>query len=171
MQQQLFSRYLKMSWELRKKIKMFKSKGKNVVIYIDRVGINEYQLASVADKIVIDPIGSITLQGFILGRQYYKGTLEKIGIGFRELRYFKYKSAAETFANDKMSEADREQRQKLVDDFYKLAKIDISEGCGFTNTKFDYLGNNQVFFFSADALAEGLVDTIARWEAIDYILV
>ncbi|MCH7964525.1 MAG: signal peptide peptidase SppA [Bacteroidetes bacterium] len=159
-----------MIWELREQLKMFKSKGKKVVIYIDRVGINEYQLASVADKIVIDPIGSITLQGFILGRQYYKGTLEKIGIGFRELRYFKYKSAAETFANDKMSEADREQRQKLVDDFYKLAKIDISEGRGFTNTKFDNIVNNQVFFLSAEALAEGLVDTIARWDAIDNII-
>ena len=159
-----------MIWELREKLNEFKSVGKKVVIYIDRAGVNEYHLASVADKIVIDPVGMITLQGFMLGRQYYKGMLEKIGIGFRELRHFKYKSAMEIFANDKMSDADREQLQKLVDDFYELAKSNISEDRGFTSDEFDKVIDNEVFFLPEDALAIGLVDTIARWDAIDKII-
>jgi protease-4 len=78
-----------MIWELREQLKEFKSTGKNIVVYIDRADINVYHLASVADKIVLDPAGGLYLKGFVLGRQYYKGTLEKIGIGYRAFRYFK----------------------------------------------------------------------------------
>jgi len=81
-----------MLWELREKLKEFKSSGKKVVIYIDQCGMDELHFASVADKIVLDPVGSIDITGYILGRQYFKGTLEKLGIGFNEIRYFKYKS-------------------------------------------------------------------------------
>jgi len=159
-----------MIWEVREELKEFRASGKKVVIYIDRADINVYHLASVADKIVIDPVGNIFLKGFVLGRQYYKGTLEKIGIGYRALRYFKYKSASETYANDRMSEADREQYEDIVDDFYNLAQSDITEGRGFTKSEYDNLINNGVFFLPREALTVGLVDTIARWNDMKDII-
>ncbi|MEK9135607.1 MAG: S49 family peptidase, partial [Bacteroidota bacterium] len=97
-------------WELREKLKEFKTTGKRVVIFIDRGGIDVYHFASIADKIVMDPVGTFALEGYVMGRTFLKGTLEKIGIGYDEWRFFKYKSAVENFSRDKMSDADREQR-------------------------------------------------------------
>ncbi|HEY7751056.1 MAG TPA: S49 family peptidase, partial [Ignavibacteriaceae bacterium] len=159
-----------MLWEIREELKEFKSTGKKVVIYIDYAGMNEMHFASVADKIILDPVGSIELSGVVWGRQYYKGTLEKLGIGFTELRYFKYKSAAETFANDKMSEGDKEQLGKLVDDYYELVRKDISEARNISINEFDNLVNDKYFFLPNEAVELGLVDKLGRWsEAEDFI--
>ena len=159
-----------MLWEIREKLKEFKSTGKKVVIYIDGAGMNEMHFASVADKIILDPVGSVQLPGVVWGRQYYKGTLEKLGIGFNELRYFKYKSAAETFSNDKMSEADKEQLQKLVDDYYEFVRKDICDGRNISLNDFDDLVDNKYFILPNEAVELGLVDTLARWDSIKDIV-
>ncbi|HEX9828966.1 MAG TPA: S49 family peptidase, partial [Bacteroidota bacterium] len=97
-------------WELRTKLQEFKATGKHVVVFLDRPGIDAYHFASVADKIVMDSQGMLTLEGFIMGRTFVKGALEKLGIGFDEWRFFTYKSANESYSRESMSEADREQR-------------------------------------------------------------
>ena len=159
-----------MLWELREALKTFKSKGKKVVIFVDNPTIEEYDFATVADKIVLDPLGTIYLPGYVMGSPYFKGTLEKLGIGYDEFRYFKYKSAVEVFSRDKMSDADREQRQKYIDDLYAETRKDVCEGRGFTPAKFDSLVNDKVVFIAADAVSEGLVDTIGRWETAKAVL-
>ncbi len=159
-----------MLWELREKLKEFKSVGKRVYVYIDRAGMDEYHFASVADKIILDPMGTITLNGYILGRTFLKGSLEKLGIGFHELRYFKYKSAAETFSRDKFSEADKEQRQRLVDEYYDVAQQDICEGRNFAPDKFDNLVDSLIAYLPDEAVKLGLVDTLGRWSDISKII-
>ena len=159
-----------MLWELREALKTFKSKGKKVVIFVDNPTIEEYGFATVADKIVLDPLGTIYLPGYVMGSPYFKGTLEKLGIGYDEFRYFKYKSAVEVFSRDKMSDADREQRQKYIDDLYAETRKDVCEGRGFTPAKFDSLVNDKVVFIAADAVSEGLVDTMGRWETAKTVL-
>jgi protease-4 len=153
-------------WELRQSLKDFKTTGKRVVIFVDRPGIDAYHFASVADKIVMDPVGMLSLEGYVLGRTFFKGTLEKLGIGYDEWRFFKYKSAAETFSRDRMSDADREQRQRLVDEFYRIARADIVESRGMTGEDFDRLVDSTVIFLASDVLRLGLVDTLARWEGV-----
>lgn len=159
-----------MIWELRQKLSEFKAAGKHVVIYVDRPDIETYYLASVANKIVMDPQGIILLQGFLFGRQYYKNTLQKLGIGFHEWRYFKYKSAFETFSRDKMSEADSAQWQSLIDDFYSTAKSDICSGRNIQPSKFDELVNSRTIFLADDALKYGLVDAVGRWDTVKKIV-
>lgn len=150
-------------WELRNKLLELKNNGKKVIVYIDNVNIDLYYLASVADKIVMDPMGVLILEGVIAGRNYYKGTLEKLGIGFDELRFFKYKSAAETFARDKMSDADREQRQLIIDNLYNSYVNDIEKSRPSIKIKLDSLINNYVVFTSNEAMKYGLIDSIGRW--------
>ncbi len=156
-----------MLWEVREKLKDFKSTGKKVIVFIDRAGLNEYHFASIGDKIVMDPVGAIGFEGYIMGRMYLHGTMEKLGLGFDEFRFFKYKSALETYSRDKMREADREQRQRIIDDWYKLAKEDITQSRKLTGVQFDSLINNAMALMPEEALALGLVDTIARWDAIE----
>src|SRR5690606_10049160 len=49
-----------MKWEIREKLKEFKSYRKKVIVYADRMNIDDYHLASVADKIILDPLGTVT---------------------------------------------------------------------------------------------------------------
>ncbi|HMN24642.1 MAG TPA: S49 family peptidase, partial [Ignavibacteriaceae bacterium] len=100
----------------------------------------------------------------------FKGSLEMLGLGFHELRYFKYKSAAESFAREDFSEADREQRQRLVDENYNLAQKEICEGRNFTPAYFDKLVESTWMFLPDDAVIQNLVDTLARWSDISEII-
>lgn len=158
------------AWELREKLRDFKSGGKHVVVYIDNAGLVEYHLASVADRIVIDPCGQITMLGTLFGRFYLKGTLDKLGIGVDEWRFFKYKSAAETIAREDMSDADREQWQKIVDDAYGLIREDVCAGRGFTPQEFDKFVDEAGFFMPAEAQVKKLVDTVGRWDVVEIVV-
>lgn len=159
-----------MIWELREKLEAFKAKGKHVIIYLDRTGIDGYYLASAADRIVMNPQGTITLEGYIWGRQYYANLLNKLGIGFTELRYFKYKSAMETFSRTSMSEADSIQWKAIIDEYYKVTKEGICKSRSISPDEFDRLVNETALFLPSAALKNNLVDTLARWEHINDII-
>ena len=151
-------------------MKNARNKGKTVIIFIDNASMTSYHLASVADKIVLDPQGSVQLMGYSLGRTYFKGTLEKLGLGFDEWRFFKYKSAAEALSRDSMSEADREQNQDFIDDWYETVRADLCEYRPVNKTMFDYFIDEHIFFLPEEAVTEGLADTLARWSDINEVL-
>ena len=159
-----------MLWEIRERLKDFKASGKKVVIFVDNPDIKVYHFASVADKIIMDPIGTINLLGFFAGRTYYKNALDRIGVGIDEHRFFKYKSAVENFSRDNMSEADSLQNQKLIDDFYEIARKEICEVRNFTYQQFDDLVNEYGAFIAPGAIEKKLVDTLARWDSVPDII-
>ncbi|MGQ9603309.1 MAG: signal peptide peptidase SppA [bacterium] len=159
-----------LAWEIREKLKEFKKAGKHVVVYLENVSFAKYHFASVADKVVMDPTATMELMGMRFGRYYLKGTLEKLGIGFDELRFFKYKSAYETFARDSMSEGDREQLQAILEDFYDLVRQDVCESRRIEPDEFDNLVNDGYLFLPDQAVEAGLVDTLAKWDDIGKVI-
>jgi len=162
--------YPEHAWEIREELIKARQAGKKIIIFIDAAGMTAYHMASVADKIVLDPEGTIALLGYNLNRTFFKGTLAKLGLGFDEWRFFKYKSAAEVLSRDNMSDADFEQRQDYVDDWYELVRGDICQSRSFSYTEFDNLIDNQSFFMADDAIEAELVDTLARWSDKDRII-
>ena len=158
------------AWELREELLKFRQQGKKVIAFVDNADMTIYHLASVADKIVMDPEGILMLEGYVLGRTYLKGTLEKLGLGFDEWRFFKYKSAYESYSREKMSQADREQRQDYVDDWYELVRGDVCASRKMKETQFDKLIDDDVLFVPEAALTHGLIDTLGRWSAVQDIL-
>lgn len=155
-----------MKWELRERLVEFQDAGKRIVIYFDRGGITDYHLASVADRLIMDPQGMIMLEGFIMGNTYIRGLLAKAGIAVDEWRFFEYKSAFEPIAREEMSEADREQRQRLIDHFYELVRSDVTLSRGITNNEFDNLVDEIGILLPSQALEFGLVDTLGRWDEV-----
>lgn len=153
-----------MLWELRERLLDFRKSGKKVVVFLERPDMADYYFATAADKIVLDPQGMLGMQGLIAGRTFYKGTLDKIGVGFDELRFFKYKSAFESFSREKMTEADRQQRQRLIDEYYKLMRDGISAQRGISPESVDSIVNFKAILLPREALEYGLVDTLDRWE-------
>ena len=158
------------AWEIREALKQAQAAGKKVIIFIDNAEMTDYHLASVADKVVLDPEGMLTLHGFVLGRTYLKGTLEKMGLGFDEWRFFKYKSAMESLSRDSLSEGDREQLQDFVDDWYELVQREVCASRGLTPERFDQLIDNETLFTAESALRVHLVDTLARWSALSEVI-
>ena len=158
------------AWEIRQKLADLQASGKHVVIFVDNIGMTEYHLASVADKVVLDPEGLVTLPGYILGRTYLKNALEKLGVGFEEWRFFKYKSAAETFSRDSMSDADREQRLAIIEDVYETVRGEISVSRGKSESDIDHWVNRTAIFNPREALKAGLVDTLGRWDDVKGVI-
>jgi protease-4 len=152
-------------WELRGKLQEIRDAGKSVQVHADRLGMGGMYLAAAADRVTLDPQGGVSLPGVTLTRSYLKGTLEKIGLGFQEHRYFKYKSAAETLSRDHMSDADREQRRRIVDVIYEEMRDGIAAGRGRSAAEVDGVIDDLGVLTAAEALDRGLVDATARWEA------
>jgi protease-4 len=158
------------AWEIRQILKKAQNRNKKVIVFIDRAGMTNYHLASIADLVVMDPEGNLMLPGYLLGRTYFKGTLEKVGLGFDEWRFFEYKSAAEVLSRDKMSKADSTQTQNYVDDWYEFVRNDICESRNLSEAIYDNIIDNEVYFLAEEALQIGLVDTLARWSELNKII-
>ncbi len=157
-------------WEIRNALNDFKSAGKKVIAYGEYFAINLYHLASSADHIIMDPQGLMALEGYTMGRTFYKEMLKNIGIGFDEIRFFKYKSAMESFAKNTMSDADKEQRQALIDGQFDLVMHDIREARNLSGKQFMNLVNHDFVFNTDQALALNLIDTTGRWTHMESII-
>ncbi|MBN1559078.1 S49 family peptidase [candidate division KSB1 bacterium] len=158
------------AWEVRQELKAAQTKGKRVLAYIESAGMTGYHLASVADHVVMEPQGTLILPGLVMGRTYLKGTLDKLGIGFDEWRFFTHKTAYETFSRENLSDADREQRDAYLDAWYRMLQEDISTSRHFSDHQFDAILNENVLFNGSTALEMGLVDKLDRWSNIEDII-
>jgi protease-4 len=153
-------------WELRAALERFKSQGKKICAFISGADLDLYCLASVADKIVMDEQGALSLTGSVWGRAYARHSLEKLGIGVRELRYLEYKSAAETFTRDAISEADRRQYGEWLDDTFMVTRDTLMRARAWTAEEFDTILNREFLYSAKSALQRGLVDRSGREAAL-----
>jgi protease-4 len=161
-------------WELRKILESFKAPGgrpgaggrKKIVAYLSQGDLDLYCLASAADRIVLDPVGALNFFGYLYGRGFFRRTLEKTGVGVRELRYLKYKSAQETFTRDSLSEADQEQYGAYLDDTFALTRALLSESRSFSGEDLDRIINDEYLYSAGLAKERGLVDYTGRGEAL-----
>ena len=161
-----FSAGHEIKWELRQALEEFRDTGKKIVAFISTANLNMYYLASVADKIVMDDQGTLMLLGYVWGRGYARNALDRLGVGVRELRYFEYKSAAETFTRAYLSEADRRQYGEWLDDVMAVTRTAITESRSMTTEEFYSIINTEFLFSARAALERGLVDATGRRSAV-----
>jgi protease-4 len=153
-------------WELRDALENFKSGGKKIIAFISFADMDIYNLASVADKIVMDELGILTMLGYSVNRGYVQRTLEKLGIGVRELRYFEYKSGAEMFSRDSMSEAERRQNNDYLDDIFNLTRDTLMNARNWTDNEFNNILNSEFIYSARSALNRNIVDYTGRQAAV-----
>ena len=153
-------------WELRNALEKFKSRGKKVFAFISNADLDMYCLATVADRIVMDDLGILTMLGYAWGRPYVQHSLEKLGIGVRELRYLEYKSASEIFTRDSLSDADRRQYGVVLDDMIAITRDTVMKARSWTADEFDSMVNDEFMFSSRTALDRRLIDRSGRREAL-----
>jgi protease-4 len=100
--------------EIRNKLIDFKESGKFIIAYSSGYTQKSYYLASVADKIYLNPEGSFDWKGLYSQVIFFKGALDKLGIEAQIFRHGQFKSAVEPFFTDKMSEASKLQTITLI---------------------------------------------------------
>ncbi len=149
--------------EIRNKLIEFKTSGKFIVSYGEMYSQSAYYIASVADKIYLNPDGMLDLHGMATQITFYKHLLDKLDIEMQIVRgpNNRFKSAVEPFFLDKMSQANREQMEKLLGTVWGQILTGISESRNISVEQLDQIADNLETYFNADkALEYGLVDNL-----------
>lgn len=156
--------------ELRSALLEFRKSGKYIYSYSDYYTQANYYLASVSDKIWLNPEGEVDFRGMAAQLPFIKGLLEKLEIEPQVIRHGKFKSAVEPFIQDQMSEENREQTTKYVDSFWNHIIREISFTRKLKPDVLTEAANNLTLQTSGDALQIGLVDQLGyRDEFLDML--
>jgi protease-4 len=144
--------------ELRNALATFKQSGKPVIAYGDNYSQAAYYLATVADRVYLNPFGSASLSGMSAEVMFYKGLLDKLQIEMQILRHGKFKSAVEPFMADRMSDENREQYLTFIRSIWGHWLDGICEGRQFERPHLNGLIDRLELESARSALDHGLVD-------------
>ncbi|MFP4604883.1 MAG: signal peptide peptidase SppA [Bacteroidales bacterium] len=144
--------------EIREALIKFKETGKFIIAYSDNYVQTSYYLASVADKIYVNPAGRINLTGLNSQVMFFKEALDKLGIEPQIIRHGKFKSAIEPFTRNEMSEENRTQIMEYVSDLWSTMAEGIEEFRGIDNQKINELADNLSLETAEIALEQKFVD-------------
>ena len=114
--------------ELRQAILRLRAAGRHVVAYGADLSDREYYIATAAERIYLDPIGSVRLAGISNSGFFVKEALDKLGVRADLLRVGDFKSAPEMWMRSEPSDAARQQRQSLIDDLFARLVDAVSSG-------------------------------------------
>lgn len=163
--------------ELKEAVEDFKTSGKPVFAYARGMDKHQLLLASLADETWLHPEGIVFLDGYSRYRSYYKEGLEKLGVDVHLFRVGTYKSAAEPFIRNDMSEAAREANMSWLGSLWQEYRQNIAELRNLDQDGLDVsldeaiskLGENNGDFAQM-ALQQGLVDKLATHKEMrDYL--
>lgn len=147
--------------ELRDQLVNFKKSGKWIVAYSDNYTQGCYYLATAADKVYINPEGSINWHGIGSQPMFVKDLLAKFGVKMQVIKVGKYKSATEMFTEEKMSDANREQTQRYIQSLWDNICKDVSNSRNISTAKLNDLADNGIFVANGKMLlAEKMVDGV-----------
>lgn len=149
----------------------FKSSGKWVLASAKNYGIANYYLASVADRICIDPTGAVSWNGLAAEKMYYTRILEKIGVEMQILKVGTFKSAVEPFFRTSMSDADRKQTEEYLNGIWSEFKSAVGASRNLTEVQLDALADRYMGLQSAqEQVKAGLVDSLVYLQDMDSLL-
>jgi len=148
--------------EIRNALIDFKTSGKFIVAYGEMVSQKTYYAASVADKIILNPLGMLDFKGLGGMQQYHKGIFDKIGIEVQAFKVGTYKSYVEPYTGEKMSHNDREQKSVYLNLLWKEILNAISSSRGIPTDSLNRYADEYLLFSAPENLVKyGLVDSLA----------
>lgn len=156
---------------IRRALTDFKESGKFVIAYSDNYSQGCYYLCSVADKVFLNPQGTLGLVGMASQTMFYKELLKKVGVDMMIFKVGTYKGAVEPFMLDKLSDANREQIQSYMSTIWDNVTSGIAESRNISTEDINNFANQGYAFASAEKAVEcKLVDELKyRPEAEEYV--
>ena len=154
---------------IREAVKDFKKSGKKIYAYADGYTLGTYYVASLADKIYLNPYGEMAIQGMGSTSMFFKGLMDKLGIEFQVAKVGTFKSAVEPYISTHFSDPARAQLDTLFSTSWDYIKKGICENRKkLSSSKIDSLVNNGLMFSSADlAVKTGFVDEAVYERTMD----
>ena len=152
---------------IRKALADFKKSGKWIVAYGDTYTQATYYLASVANKVYLNPSGMIDWHGLASQPMYLKDALAKFGVKMQVVKVGAYKSATETFTGDRMSDANREQITAYLNGIWQTVCSDVAESRKVSVEKLNQYADNMITFADPkDYVSAKLVDALLYHDQI-----
>lgn len=149
----------------------FKQSGKWVIASAKNYSQTNYYVASVADRICLDPTGAVSWNGLTAQKMYYTRLYEKLGIEMQILKVGTFKSAVEPYFRTSMSSEDRLQTMQYVNGIWNEYKTQVSKARNIPADQLDALADKYMGIQSAqEQLQSGLVDTIVYTQDMDSLL-
>jgi protease IV len=144
--------------EIRNALIEFKKSKKPIISYSEVYTQKAYYLASVADKIYLNPAGLLEFKGFSAKVMFYKGALEKLEIEPEIIRVGSFKSAVEPYMLDHMSDSSKLQTNVLLNSIYQHFLTQVSKGRNISIKELAVIANELKVQTAQDALKYKLVD-------------
>ena len=140
----------------------FKKSGKFIYAYGDNYSQASYYLASVADKVFINPKGGLDFRGLAFQIMFYKGLIDKLNIDVQVVKCGKFKSAVEPYLLNKMSDANREQLTVLGSSIWGKMVTDIATSRNLSVEKLNAVADSMLLIKDIEnAVKLGLVDAFS----------
>ncbi|MFP4133799.1 MAG: signal peptide peptidase SppA [Halothece sp.] len=147
--------------EVREALVEFQESGKEVIAYDTNWNQREYYLASIADNIVLNPLGNLEMRGLRSEQTFFAGALEKYGVGIDIVRVGDYKSAVEPLTREDFSAENEEQLTTLLGDIWGEWLNSVSTGRDISVEALQEIVDTQGLLLAEEALEAGLIDEIA----------
>lgn len=146
--------------EVRDALKRFRASGKAIVSYSGYFKNDSYYLASVSDKVILNPYGDVFILGLSSNMIFFKDLLDRIGVEMQLIRHGKYKAAAEQFVQNDISPENLEQNKTMLNSIWKGWCDEIAESRDFSSAQFNFWIDNLEFRNAASVLERGLADEL-----------
>ena len=153
--------------EIRNALADFKKSGKWIIAYGDALSQGGYYLASVANKVYVNPEGNVDWHGIASQPQYIKDVAAKFGVHFTVVKVGKYKSYTETYTEDKMSDANREQVSRYIGGLWQQMLADVSKSRNISKDSLNHFADGLMVFDDAKLLkSRKMVDGFCYYDEI-----
>lgn len=149
---------------LREALLDFKTSGKFVTAYADVYSQKSYYLSTVADTLVVNPVGMLEFKGLSTEQLYFKDFQDKSGIKMEVVRHGKYKSAVEPFLNNEMSAENRDQISVYLNGLWQTLKTEIAQTRSIPEQQLDSIAEHLLGRTAKLALASRLVDKVSYYD-------
>lgn len=139
----------------------FKESGKFIVAYSDNYTQGLYYLASVADKVLLNPKGAVEWKGVASDVVFFKDLLDKVGVEMQIFKVGTYKSAVEPYISNEMSDANREQMMAYCSSIWNQLVNGVSASRGIPAGELNAIADRMLAFQPAEESVKcGLADTL-----------
>ncbi|MEH2830267.1 signal peptide peptidase SppA [Segatella copri] len=153
--------------EIRNALADFKKSGKWIIAYGDALSQGGYYLVSVANKVYVNPEGNVDWHGIASQPQYIKDVAAKFGVHFTVVKVGKYKSYTETYTEDKMSDANREQVSRYIGGLWQQMLADVSKSRNISKDSLNRYADGLMVFDDTKLLkSRKMVDGFCYYDEI-----
>lgn len=156
--------------EIRAALERFRKSGKPIVAYCENLGNGSYYLASVADKIILDPASESMITGVGSQMIFLKDLFDALGVDVQLIRHGKYKAAGEMYTRSSASPENRLQNEVLLNSIWNSMSSEIAASRGFTQEQFNEWIESLEIVHASEFKEKGLIDETWYKDEVDKYL-